>query len=594
MPTIPIFDETRNGTQISFGRAWTDALLEHVRRLGLRRVAVLCTPGRHKLAERAVTMLADRGAGVLPIAAPHVPRTTVEQAASGLDALGADGIVTIGGGSATALGKATQLSRSRPFIAVPTTYAGVEMTDSFGIREGGQTFMGREDRVRPTVVIYDPSLTFELSRDITAASLFGALAHAIDALYSSATSARLQAMAASAITRIAVNLPRACEEPDNLEVRSAVMRGAYQAGTVLGAAGTALHHHLVQEIAGELGLAYAKAHCVLLPHVVAFNAAIARRATQAVARSLGSRDAAAALFDLALIVDAPTRLDRLGLTAAKSREAAVKLAAARFDNPRRPTAAQIEALLHDARLGRRPSVDAKRWPSLSPYKPPHGQLEPALGGRSLERARRVVLLVHGEGNTAERMLTTGARLFETLEEPAFVAVQAEDRSWFPHRFNSPLSDNEQHLSSALAQLEAAFERLEALGFKSDKIVLCGELQGACVVLDYVARKGGRFAGVIAFTGALVGPLRSALHHDGNLKDVPVILGGSDNEPWIPRSRIDATGQVLGALGANVKVLWYQAPRPEMEISVTNAIREMFGKKPRVERERGERGERGRR
>lgn len=97
--------------------------------------------------------------------------------------------------------------------------------------------------------------------------------------------------------------------------------------------------------------------------------------------------------------------------------------------------------------------------------------------------------------------------------------------------------------------------------------------------------------MIAFTGALVGPLRSALHHDGNLDDVPVVLGGSDLEPWVPRDRIEATGEVLEALGAKVKVLWYSATRPELELEVTNAIREMFGKKPRPER--GERGERGR-
>ncbi|MEX1365938.1 MAG: iron-containing alcohol dehydrogenase [Nannocystaceae bacterium] len=571
---------------MSFGRAWTDALLDHVRRLGLRRVAILSTEGRRPLAERAVAMLADRSVGALSIAVPHAPREIVEETAVSLDGLGADGVVTIGGGTATALGKATQLSRSRPFIAIPTTYSGVEMTDTYGIRDGDQTHFGREERVRPTVIIYDPSLTFGLPRAITASSLFAALAHAVDALYSSVTSARLQAMAASAITRIVVNLARACEEPDNLEVRSAVMRGAYQAATVFGAAGTALHHQLTHLVAGELGLSYAATHCVLLPHVVAFNASIARRATQAVGRALGSRDPAAALFDLALIVDAPTRLDRVGLSAEHCRSAAMKLASTRFDNPRRPTAAQMEALLHDARLGRRPSVDARRWPALSPYKPPHGGLEPALGGRSLERARRVVLLVHGEGNTAERMLTTGSRLFEGLDEPAFVAVQAEDRSWFPHRFNAPIRDNEPHLSSGLYQLEAAFERLEALGFRPDKVVLCGELQGACLVLDYIARKGGDFAGVIAFTGALVGPLRSSLHHEGNLRGVPVILGGSELEPWVPRARIEATGEVLASMGAKVGMQWYGATRPEMDLDVLNAVREMFGKRPRGDRDRG--------
>jgi phospholipase/carboxylesterase len=344
-------------------------------------------------------------------------------------------------------------------------------------------------------------------------------------------------------------------------------------------------------VAGDLGLPYADTHAVLLPHVIAFNAAIARRATQTLGRALGTRDPAASLFDLALIVDAPTRLDRLGLTADNARETAVKLAAARFDNPRRPTAAQIEALLHDARLGRRPTVDARRWPSLSPYRPPHGALEAALGGRSLERAKKVVVLVHGEGNTAERMLTTGARLFEGLEEPAFVAVQAEDRSWFPLRFDAPIRDNEPGLSSALYQLDAVFERLDALGIGRHQVVLCGELQGACVVLDYVARRGGKLAGVIALAGALLGPLRSALHHDGSLSGVPMILGGAQDDPWVPKSRIEATAEVLSALGAESKVLWFHAPRPELDVDVINAVREMFGKRPRGER--SERLERGR-
>lgn len=589
MPTIPSFEETRNGSQISFGRAWTDAMLEHVRRLGLRRVGVICSPGRVELAERAVEVLSDRGAGVLPIAIAHTPREIVDEAVAGLDGMGADGIVTIGGGAATALGKATQLSRNRPFVAVPTTYSGFEMSDAFGIREGRRTVFGREDRVRPTVVIYDPSLTLGLSREVTACTLFVALAHAVDALYVSTTSARLQAMAASAITRLAVNLPRACDEPDNLEVRAVVLRGAYQAGIVHGSAGTALHHQLARLVAGNLGLPFAETHTVLLPHAVAFNAAIARRATQMLARALGSRDPAASLFDLALIVDAPTRLDRLGLTVDRAREVALALAAARFDNPRRPTAAQVEALLHDARLGRRPTVDARRWPALSPYQPPHGALEPTLGGRSLERARKVVVLVHGEGNTAERMLTTGARLFEGLEEPALVAVQAEDRTWFPHRFDAPLRDNEPGISSGLYQLDAVFERLDALGFGRHQVVLCGELQGGCLVLDYVARRGGKYAGVIAFAGALPGPLRSSVHHEGGLRGVPVILGGALDDPWVPRSRVEATAEVLTTLGADAKVIWYQASRPELDLGVTNAIREMFGKRPRGERERDYRG-----
>ncbi len=591
MSTIPTFDETRNGSQVSFGRNWADALLEHTRRLGLRRVAVLCSRGREPLAERACSLLGDRGIGVLPLARSHVPREIVDQACEELDGMGADGIVTIGGGASTALGKATQLRRSRPFIAIPTTYAGIEMTSSYGIRDGNRTISAVDERVRPTVVIYDPTLTFNLPLEVSIPSLFQALAHAADALYSSSTSARLQAMAASAITRIAVNLSRLTSDPQDLELRSAVLRGAYQAGTVLGAAGTALHDQLVRLIAGEYGLPYAKTHAVLLPHVVGFNASIAQRATQTIGRALGSRDPSAALFDLAVISDAPTRLDRLGLTADNAREVAIKIAAARFDNPRRPTAAQIESLMHDARLGRRPSVEGRRWPALSPYKPPHGALEPALAGRSLERARKVVLLVHAEGQTAERMIEQGSRVFEGLDQLAFVAVQAEGRTWFPSRFNAPVRDNEPALSSGLFQLDAAIERLQALGFGPEKIVLYGEGQGACLALDYVARRGGKYAGVVGLAGALLGPLRSGLHHDGELKGVSIVLGGAEDSPWVPKSRIEATAEVLAALGAEVQTHWYRGLRPELDPDTHAAIRKFFQRRERArdrERERRER------
>ena len=110
------------------------------------------------------------------------------------------------------------------------------------------------------------------------------------------------------------------------------------------------------------------------------------------------------------------------------------------------------------------------------------------------------------------------------------------------------------------------------------------------MLDYVARRGGHYAGVIALGGALLGPLRSALHHDGSLRGVPVILGGTHDDPWVPRSRVEATAEVLASLGAEAKVLWFHAPRPELDVDVINAIREMFGERPRGERSaRSERG-----
>ncbi|MEI2746780.1 MAG: iron-containing alcohol dehydrogenase [Ottowia sp.] len=108
----------------------------------------------------------------------HVPAEVVAAAEARLAASGANTIVAIGGGSPIGLGKALRLARPElHFVAVPTTYAGSERTSIYGITSGGEKQTGRDPRVRPDLVVYDPELTFYLPIGLTTQSLCNAIAH---------------------------------------------------------------------------------------------------------------------------------------------------------------------------------------------------------------------------------------------------------------------------------------------------------------------------------------------------------------------------------------------------------------------------------
>src|SRR3546814_12962915 len=88
----------------------------------------------------------------------HVPIETARQARQLASQWGADCAVAVGGGSTIGLGKAIALDSGLPVVAIPTTYAGSEMTPIYGITESGLKKTGNDARVLPRTVIYDPAL----------------------------------------------------------------------------------------------------------------------------------------------------------------------------------------------------------------------------------------------------------------------------------------------------------------------------------------------------------------------------------------------------------------------------------------------------
>ena len=221
--------------------------------------------------------------------------------------------MAIGGGSTTGLAKAIALTSELPILAIPTTYAGSEMTPIWGLTEGGVKKTGRDVRVLPKTVIYDPALTTSLPVALSVTSGINAIAHCVEALYSRDANPIISLIAEEGIRALAGGLPEVVKQPGDLDARSRALYGAWLAGVSLGAVGMALHHKLCHTLGGTFNLPHAETHTVVLPHAVAYNAAAAPEAMERIARALGARSAAEGLYDLAASLGAPVSLESLGM-----------------------------------------------------------------------------------------------------------------------------------------------------------------------------------------------------------------------------------------------------------------------------------------
>ena len=300
-------------SRVVFGAGSLEHLEREVQMLGANRALVLCTPEQQPLAEDIAKRLGDRAAGVFPKAVMHVPVETAAAAVDEAKRVNADCAIAIGGGSTTGLGQAIALQSSLPILAIPTTYAGSEMTPIWGITENGLKKTGRDARVLPRTVIYDPELTVSLPVGLSVTSGMNAIAHSAEGLYSQDSNPVMDLMAEEGIRALAASLPRVRANPQDIAARSDALYGAWLCGIVLGNVGMALHHKLCHTLGGTLNLPHAEVHTVVLPHAIAFNAAAAPDAMKKIARALHRDDAALGLYSLAKENGAPVALRDLGM-----------------------------------------------------------------------------------------------------------------------------------------------------------------------------------------------------------------------------------------------------------------------------------------
>ncbi len=342
-------------SRVVFGAGCLDKLPEEIDRLGATRALVLSTPEQREAGQQILDRLGARAVGLFDQAVMHVPIEIAERAREQARALGADCCVAIGGGSTTGLAKAVALVSTLPILAIPTTYAGSEMTPIWGITEKGLKKTGRDPRVLPKTVLYDPTLTVTLPPMLSATSGMNSIAHCVEALYSKDANPIISMIAEEGVRALAAGLPAVVREPANLEARSNALYGAWLGGVALGAVGMALHHKLCHTLGGTYNLPHAETHTVVLPHATAYTAPAAPEAMSRIARALGTSSAGQGLYDLAVSLGAPTSLAALGLKAADLDKAADIAVENPYYNPRPITREGIRALLQDAFEGCRPS-----------------------------------------------------------------------------------------------------------------------------------------------------------------------------------------------------------------------------------------------
>jgi alcohol dehydrogenase class IV len=321
--------------RVLFGPGSLARLPAEVDHLGAHRALVLCTPEQVAQAERVAALLGERSAGVFPKAVMHVPIEAAREAREVARQRGADCAVAIGGGSTTGLGKAIALESGLPIVAIPT---------------------GRDVRVLPRSVIYDPELTLTLPLGMTVTSAFNAIAHAAEGLYAHDGNPIVSMMAEEGIRASAAALLPLTANPRDLEARGDALYGAWLCGSVLGAVSMGLHHKLCHTLGGSFNLPHAEVHTVILPHVLAYNAAHAPEAMERVSRALGATDAARTLFDLSAKYGAPTSLRMIGMPQDGLDRAADLAVQTPYPNPRPLDRAALRALLQRAFDGAPPEA----------------------------------------------------------------------------------------------------------------------------------------------------------------------------------------------------------------------------------------------
>jgi phospholipase/carboxylesterase len=184
---------------------------------------------------------------------------------------------------------------------------------------------------------------------------------------------------------------------------------------------------------------------------------------------------------------------------------------------------------------------------------PH-QGQPVLSaGESLELARAAMILVHGRGASAADIMTVADEVM--YPGVAYIAPQAAGSAWYPYPFTAPLESNEPYLSSALEVLSSLLDKVRS-SVPYEKVILLGFSQGACLTLEFAARNGRRYGGVVGLSGGLIGPDCTPRDYQGSFEGTAVFLGCSDVDPHIRKDRVIEAAEVFEQMGAHVTMRLY--------------------------------------
>lgn len=341
--------------RVVFGAGRIDQLGAELERLGVRRALFACTPRGPQRYARIIAGLGERCVGVFDGAEPHNPEPVAEAALAAFKERDADGIVTVGGGSTVALGKWVTVATGMPYLAVPTTLSGSEMTAIYGVKVGNQKRTQRNSQAMARTVIYDPALTLGLPAHETATTGMNSLAHCVEALYPAEPNPIATIIAREALAALRDGLPASIERPGDLAARSRALYGGFLGGLLVQLVGIGLHHKICHVLGGRFGVPHGEANSVVLPQVAAFNAPAMPEATALLREVFGSDNPAAAIFDPPGEIDAPVSLKALGIDRDGIEDAADEIIPQVAYNPRPLTRDGVARLLISAYDGTRPA-----------------------------------------------------------------------------------------------------------------------------------------------------------------------------------------------------------------------------------------------
>lgn len=206
---------------------------------------------------------------------------------------------------------------------------------------------------------------------------------------------------------------------------------------------------------------------------------------------------------------------------------------------------------------------------------PHAGQPVLQSGIALDKAKAVLILVHGRGASARDILSLTSE-FER-DDLTYLAPQAAGGTWYPYSFLMPLAQNEPYLSSALAILAGVVAQIEASGFHSEQIMFLGFSQGACLASEFVARNAKRYGGLFVLSGGLIGPDGTPRDYAGSLAGTPIFLGCSDVDFHIPKERVLESADIFRALGAVVDARLYPNMGHTINEDELNAVRDIMAK-----------------
>ncbi|GAA5122247.1 maleylacetate reductase [Alloalcanivorax gelatiniphagus] len=337
------FEHSFQTPRVIFGEGCISRVSDEARALDGTRVLVFGGEER-PFTRRVSRLLNERVVGHVHDIKEHVPTAQAEAASRRAIELSADLLVAVGGGSTIGTAKAVARRTSTPILAVPTTFAGSEMTSIWGETDGRQKTTGRDLKVLPRTVIYDPDLVLSLPVRTAALSGLNALAHSAEAIYD-ANGAPLVKLAALDSARALGQGLSALRWTYTPAVLTALQYGSYLAGLALGNATMGLHHKLCHVLGGMERLPHSGLHAVLLPYVLAFVEPAAGEVLGELADSLESDNAADQIWQLGRDLGGPTSLTEIGFDPTTVEEAVHRVLSSPPQSPRHLDADALRRLL---------------------------------------------------------------------------------------------------------------------------------------------------------------------------------------------------------------------------------------------------------